>query len=210
MHRHNSEFTFEARHEPSFVCQGMNVHLLIWPPSHFLFRHESGKDGKSGKGQFMRSHSALLHRRTMLVILNFEVLLHPRTLLQLWSLRLQRQNVVRVVDGTDVIKFLSLQNWWSGWEMWNVWCADAALDLFLRIFGRTPAHTNLHLHRQKMLHHWMALYHVLEASLSLSSKAKQSKNYFWCSLAPVASKLSAVLHNLATATTNCRPKLKKG
>ena len=147
MHRHNSEF--EARHEPSFVCQGMNVHLLIWLPSHFLFRHESGK------GQFMRSHSALLHRRTMLVILN----------------------VVRVVDRTDVIKFLALQNWWSGWEMWNVWCADAALDLFLRIFGRTPAHTNLHLHRQKMLHHWMALYHVLEASLSLSSKAKQGKNY---------------------------------
>ena len=113
MHRHNSEFTFEARHEPSFVCQGMNVHLLIWLLSHFLFRHESGK------GQFMRSHSALLHRRTMLVILN----------------------VVRVVDRTDVIKFLALQNWWSGWEMWNVWCADAPLDLFLRIFGRTPAHT---------------------------------------------------------------------
>ena len=158
MHRHNSEFTFEARHEPSFVCQGMNVHLLIWLPSHFLFRHGSGKDGKSGKGQLMRSHSALLH---------------PRTLLKLWSLRLQRQNVVRVVDRTDVIKFLALQNWWSGWEMWNVWCADAPLDLFLRIFGRTPAHTNLRLHRQKMLHHWMALDHVLEASLSLSSKASK-------------------------------------
>ena len=153
MHRHNSDFTFEARHEPSFVCQGMNV---IWPPSHFLFSH------MSGKGQSMRSHSALLHRKT---------------LLKLWSLRLQRQNVLRVVDRTDVIKFLSLQNWWSGWEMWNVWCADAALDLFLRIFGRTPAHTNLHLHRQKMLHHWMALDHVLEASLSLSSEAKQGKNY---------------------------------
>ena len=189
MHRHNSDFTFEARHEPSFVCQGMNV---IWPPSHFLFSH------MSGKGQSMRSHSALLHHRTLLKLL---------------SLRLQRQNVLRVVDRTDVIKFLALQNWWSGWEMWNVWCADAPLDLFLRIFGRTPAHTfpifvftdkRCCITEWPSITYWKLHFHFLQRP----SKVKTT--YFCCRLAPVASQLSAVLHNLATATTNCRPKLKKG